>query len=53
MQFTTKVFLIRLSVLLVLCRAVVEITEVETKAKLKGGRRRKFSMLFHDAFALD
>ena len=41
MQFTTKVFLIRLSVLLVHRRAVVEITGVEMTAKLKERGKKK------------
>lgn len=55
MQFTTKVFLIQLSVLPVQCCAVVEITGVEVTAKLKEKRvrREKFSLLLYDAFILD
>lgn len=40
MQFTTQVFLIHLSVVLVLCRAVAEIAEVETTAKIERGGKR-------------
>lgn len=55
MQFTTKVFLIRLSILPLHWRAVVEITGVEMTAKLKREekKREKFSVLLYDAFILD
>lgn len=52
MQFTAKVFLICLSVLLGLCRVVVKIAEVEKPDKLKKKKTQR-SIPLHGAFILE